>query len=301
MLVSGKKPKNAHRKKSHVNHPPDGHIRVATDVQQSRYFRVKDVIERVAAALLLLLGLPLIGLLMLLVRLTSRGPGIYRQARLGRNAKVFYIYKIRTMRQDAEEKTGPVWAKPHDVRVTSLGRFLRKVHLDELPQLINVAKGEMSLIGPRPERPEIAAVLVETISGYSDRMAVLPGVTGLAQINLPPDSTEDDVRRKLLLDMKYIRQAGFWLDARILMSTFVRLIGLPGAWAMVLFGLRCPEVHGHEPASSSRPPETGEAATAIDGNGNGRPNIAPKSGNGRSDGMKATGVGKPHTEVRKPR
>ena len=135
--------------------------------------------------------------------------------------------------------------------------FLRKLHLDELPQLINVVKKEMSLIGPRPERPEIVAVLAEEIPDYTDRLVVLPGVTGLAQINLPPDSTLDDVRRKLVLDMKYIKQAGPWLDARILMSTFARLLGLPGERAMTLFGLRCPEAHGGN----------GHAATRSSGNG----------------------------------
>ena len=212
MLVAQKK-KNVNRKKIQAIHPPEGHIRVGTKVQPSRYFRSKEIIEWVAAVILLLPGIPLIGLLVLLVRLHSRGPGIYRQARLGKNARVFNMYKIRTMRYDAEDKTGPVWAKANDPRITRLGRFLRKLHLDELPQLINVVKKEMSLIGPRPERPEIAAVLAEEIPGYTDRLVVLPGVTGLAQINLPPDSTLDDVRRKLVLDMKYIKQAGPWLDA----------------------------------------------------------------------------------------
>jgi lipopolysaccharide/colanic/teichoic acid biosynthesis glycosyltransferase len=301
MLVRRKKPQNAHRRKSRVSHPPDGHIRVAADVQRSRYFRTKEIIERIVAAFLLLPGLPLIGLLTLVVRLHSRGPGIYRQARLGKNAKIFNIYKIRTMRQDAEQKTGPVWATPHDTRITPLGRFLRKVHLDELPQLINVVKNEMSLIGPRPERPEIAAVLAEKIPGYTDRMAVLPGVTGLAQINLPPDSTLDDVRRKLLLDVKYIRQAGPWLDARILMSTFVRLLGLPGSWAMLLFGLRCAEVHDCEGLPAVAASEDDEAAATSNGHGNGRANAAAASGNGHSDEKKSGGMGKPHTDPRKPR
>jgi len=301
MLVAQKK-KNVSRKKSQAMHPPEGHIRVGTKVQPSWYFRSKEVIEWVAAAILLVPGIPLIGLLMLLVRLHSHGPGIYRQPRLGKNARVFNMYKIRTMRDNAEDETGPVWAEPDDSRITRLGRFLRKLHLDELPQLINVVKKEMALIGPRPERPEIAAVLAEDIPGYADRMVVLPGVTGLAQINLPPDLTPDDVRRKLLLDMKYIKQAGPWLDARILSSTFVRLLGLPGEWAMSLFGLRCPEVHGSDGHAATRSSGSGEVAATADGEGNGRPSGARATGNGRDDDKKSAGFAKPYPEnVRKPR
>jgi lipopolysaccharide/colanic/teichoic acid biosynthesis glycosyltransferase len=230
MLVSRKK--TAARKKSSISHPPNGHIRVASDLRPKQYFRWSEVAGRVLAAILLLPGLPLIGLLALLVRLHSRGPGIYRQSRLGKNARVFTMYKLRTMRCDAENGSGPVWAKPHDPRVTRLGRFLRKIHLDELPQLFNVLKGEMALIGPRPERPEIVAALAKQIPNYTDRLIVLPGVTGLAQINLQPDNTVDDVRRKLALDMEYINTAGPWLDVRILLSTFTRLLGFPGALAM---------------------------------------------------------------------
>jgi lipopolysaccharide/colanic/teichoic acid biosynthesis glycosyltransferase len=257
MLVKERKG-NTNRKKPPAIHPPEGHIRVGTKVQPSRYFRNKERIERLVAAILLIPGIPLIGLLMLLVRLHSRGPGIYRQARLGKNARVFQMYKIRTMRCDAEANSGPVWAKTNDPRVTRLGRLLRKLHLDELPQLINVVKNEMALIGPRPERPEIVAMLANEIPGYTDRLTVLPGVTGLAQINLPPDSTLDDVRRKVVVDVKYIRTAGPWLDARILMSTFVRLLGLPGERVMTLFRLRCPEAHD------------GEDSATADGQGNGR-------------------------------
>ena len=131
---------------------------------------------------------------MLLVRLTSRGPGIYKQARVGKDGRKFMMYKIRTMRQDAEAASGPMWTQAHDPRVTFLGRVLRKLHLDELPQLFNVLKGEMSLVGPRPERPEFVRVLAEAIPGYRNRLAVRPGVTGLAQVNLPPDTDIASVR-----------------------------------------------------------------------------------------------------------
>jgi lipopolysaccharide/colanic/teichoic acid biosynthesis glycosyltransferase len=264
MLVVDTKQRGG-RKRTHAMHPPEGHIRVESNIQQSPYFRSKETIERLLAAVLLIPGIPLIGLLIILVRLQSRGPGLYRQIRLGKNGHVFTMYKIRTMRQDAEAKTGAVWAKTNDSRTTLLGRVLRKLHLDELPQLFNVVKREMALIGPRPERPEIAAMLVESIPHYMDRLVVLPGVTGLAQINLPPDSTLDDVRRKLVVDVDYIKRAGPWLDARIFMSTFVRLLGLPGAAAMTLFGLhRRPDVHNGD-RHAMTPPSESHAALAKTG------------------------------------
>ena len=166
----------------------------------------------------MLLGpaLPLIGLLVLIVRLNSRGPGIFRQVRVGKRGRTFTMYKLRSMRIDAEAKTGPAWSPTGgDPRVTRLGYWLRRLHLDELPQLFNVVRGEMSLVGPRPERPEFVEVLAEQIPGYLNRLMVQPGITGLAQINLPPDTDLDSVRRKLILDCEYIRSASSWLDFRI--------------------------------------------------------------------------------------
>jgi hypothetical protein len=135
--------------------------------------------------------------------------------------------------------------------------------MDELPQLFNVLRGEMALIGPRPERPEIVAVLTDEVEGYTDRLAVLPGVTGLAQINLPPDTTVDDVRRKVILDREYIEQANLWMDVRILLSTFVRLMGFPGAVAIRLLGLRrhIPVLPEKDAATGADIPE--EAAATI--------------------------------------
>ncbi|MBX9789744.1 MAG: sugar transferase [Pirellulales bacterium] len=195
------------------------------------YFRLKYAAGRVMAALLLVPALPLIGVLVLLVRATSRGPGIYRQVRVGAGGRSYVMYKIRTMRHDAEASSGPVWAAPNDARMTRLGHFLRKVHLDEFPQLFNVVKGEMALIGPRPERPEFTEILTQQLPGYLDRLQVKPGITGLAQINLPPDTDLDSVRRKLVLDLEYIRQAGVTLDLRILACTSLRLVGCSGQLA----------------------------------------------------------------------
>jgi len=203
----------------------------------ARYIRYKSVLDRLLAILLLIPGLPLIGLSVALVRLTSRGPGIYRQVRVGRCGRIFYIYKIRTMYVDAEGRTGAVWTQDNDPRITPLGRLLRKSHLDELPQLFNVIRGDMALVGPRPERPEFVGVLTQHIPGYADRLAALPGITGLAQINLPPDSDIDSVRRKQILDLEYIRSASIWLDLRLLLCTQLRLVGLTGDRAARLMKL----------------------------------------------------------------
>jgi hypothetical protein len=131
------------------------------------------------------------------------------------------------MRHDAEVRTGPAWTQSSDPRVTPVGHFLRKFHLDELPQLFNVIRGEMSLVGPRPERPEFVEVLSRQIPGYANRLAVLPGISGLAQLNLPPDSDLDSVRRKVILDVEYIQAANLWMDLRLILCTALRFSKLP--------------------------------------------------------------------------
>jgi lipopolysaccharide/colanic/teichoic acid biosynthesis glycosyltransferase len=195
------------------------------------YWRYKVVPEWILACILFVVFLPLLLVLMLLVRLTSRGPAIYKQTRVGLHGRQYRIYKLRTMYVDAEKHTGPVWAKPNDSRVTPFGRFLRKTHLDEIPQLVNVIRGDMGLIGPRPERPEFVERLAREIPGYMERHVVRPGITGLAQIHLPPDQDIDGVRVKLAYDLHYIKTANFWLDVRILCCTALRLFGLGGAAA----------------------------------------------------------------------
>ena len=192
----------------------------------SPYFQWKGIVDGMLAAILLTFSLPTIGLLVLLVRLTSKGPGIYRQTRIGKDGRTLMMYKIRTMRHDAEAATGAVWAEKSDPRVTPLGNVLRKLHLDEFPQLFNVLKGEMSLIGPRPERPEFVRLLTGEIPAYLNRLAVRPGITGLAQINLEPDTNLDSVRQKLVLDLEYIKHAGVFLDIRMLLCTLAHLAGL---------------------------------------------------------------------------
>jgi lipopolysaccharide/colanic/teichoic acid biosynthesis glycosyltransferase len=261
------------------------------------YFRWKSVVDRLVAGLLLVPGIPVILLLMLVVRVTSRGKAIYAQLRVGRNGHTFTMYKIRTMAANAESRTGAVWAVPGDPRVTRLGRILRKLHLDEFPQLFNVLRGDMSLIGPRPERPEFVELLSRNIPGYRDRLLVLPGITGLAQINLPPDTDLDSVRRKLVLDVEYIQTASLFLDARMFLCTLVRLCGLPGSPSMCLFGLQR-EVE--DPAATAPPPAdndfgavsgNGRHATNGTGQGNGHPVHA--AANGHPSHRAAVGHHKP--------
>ena len=193
----------------------------------SAFIAWKGVVDRPLAVLLLIPGLPMISLLWLLIRASSPGPGIYRQQRVGLHGRTFYMLKLRSMRQDAEAASGAVWCSQHDPRVTWIGTLLRKFHLDELPQLFNVLKGEMSLVGPRPERPEFVEVLSERLDGYRQRLAVPPGITGLAQLNLPPDTDLVSVARKLVLDLEYIEQASLWLEARLLVCTATCLVKIP--------------------------------------------------------------------------
>lgn len=195
-------------------------------VNPSPYFRWKPWVDRLLAASLLIPGLLLMALAALAVRLSSRGPAIYCQCRVGRGGRTFWFYKLRTMRHDAENGE-PLWATAADRRVTRLGRFLRRFHLDEVPQLFNVLKGEMALVGPRPERPEFIKVLAGSVAGYRHRTAVLPGITGLAQLNLPPDTMLCCVCRKVVLDLDYVEHASLWLDLRILACTMLNMFKLP--------------------------------------------------------------------------
>jgi lipopolysaccharide/colanic/teichoic acid biosynthesis glycosyltransferase len=204
-------------------------------VRPSSYFTWKRLFDRFVAAVLLVPAAPVIAILILLVRMTSRGPGLYRQTRVGMNGRTFPLYKLRSMRIDAEAGTGAVWCKSNDSRITPLGGFLRASHLDEFPQLWNVLRGEMSLVGPRPERPEFVSVLAAQIPGYLDRLAVPPGVTGVAQLNLPPDTDLNSVRRKLTLDLEYVEKASLLLDIRILVCTALRMLKIPG---LGMLGLR---------------------------------------------------------------
>ena len=203
----------------------------------SGYFRRKRYIEFPIALLLSIIALPMVAVAVLLVRLTSRGPGFYKQVRLGLDGKPFTIYKIRSMRVDAEAATGAVWAARKDKRITFIGKILRKTHIDELPQLYNVLRGEMDLVGPRPERPEFVAELEKRIDGYAYRLYVKPGVTGLAQLNQDSDVDLNDVRRKLVFDFDYIEHCSFWFDMRLLVCTSLKAVFLCRPTVMKFFGV----------------------------------------------------------------
>jgi lipopolysaccharide/colanic/teichoic acid biosynthesis glycosyltransferase len=191
---------------------------------------------------------PLMLLIAIVVKLTSRGPAFYTQTRVGLDrrhpgigaenrrraldlgGKPFTIYKFRTMYAGAERQTGAVWATKDDARVTPVGRFLREYRLDELPQLFNVLKGEMNIVGPRPERPTIFAELTQNISEYPLRQRAKPGITGLAQINQHYDECLDDVRKKVQYDLEYIQRQGLLEDFKIMLKTIPVVLLRRGGW-----------------------------------------------------------------------
>jgi lipopolysaccharide/colanic/teichoic acid biosynthesis glycosyltransferase len=205
-------------------------------------------VNLVIALLGLILLFPIMLVIALLVWLTSPGPVLYTQTRIGLDRRTpfdanqnhrrerdlggspFTIYKFRTMRVDAEHGSGAVWAQQQDPRVTTVGRLLRQYRLDELPQLLNVLKGEMNIVGPRPERPTIFAELREHIAEYPLRQRAKPGITGLAQINHHYDRSLDDVRTKVHYDLEYIRRQSVGEDFRIMLKTVPVILGRRGGW-----------------------------------------------------------------------
>jgi len=181
--------------------------------------RIFDVVF--SAALLLFLS-PLLLLLAAAVKLTSPGPVLYRQERMGLDGQRFRMLKLRTMRMDAERETGPVWAPPGDARRTSIGAFFRRFSLDELPQFVNVLRGEMSVVGPRPERPVFVERFRQTVPGYMLRHKVKSGVTGWAQVHGLRGNTSLETR--IEYDIQYIERWSFWLDLKIIAMTVSRVL-----------------------------------------------------------------------------
>ena len=200
---------------------------------------VLRAINMVVAALALIVLIPVIVVIAVLIRLDSPGPVFYRQVRVGLDrrtphgerdsvgrrvsdigGKPFEIVKFRTMRTDAESDSGPVWASDDDPRVTRVGQILRRTRLDEIPQFLNVLRGEMSIVGPRPERPTFVQQLRDEIEGYPLRQQVPPGITGWAQVNRPPDQSVEDVRQKVDFDLEYLNRRSVWFDLWIMMKTF---------------------------------------------------------------------------------
>jgi len=184
----------------------------------------KRALDLAVATIGMILGSPLILLTAAAVKLSSPGPVLYHQVRVGLNNKPFTIHKFRSMRADAESKTGAVWAQKNDVRITLIGRFLRKTRLDELPQLWNVFRGDMSLVGPRPERPEFVANLTQQIPFYGQRHAVKPGLTGWAQVSYTYGASVEDALEKLQYDLFYIKHLAISLDLFIIFKTIKTVV-----------------------------------------------------------------------------
>jgi sugar transferase (PEP-CTERM system associated) len=187
---------------------------------------LKRALDLSASALLLLLSSPFLLAAALAVKLDDPGPALYRQARVTRGNRVFHILKLRTMRVDAE-KLGAQWAAASDPRITRIGKFLRRTRLDELPQLINVLRGDMSFVGPRPERPEFTQKLAEQLPLYNERHLVKAGLTGWAQVNYPYGASLDDARSKLSYDLYYVKNFGVLFDVLIMLQT-LRVVLWPG-------------------------------------------------------------------------
>lgn len=198
--------------------------------QSRRLAASKRALDLAAASLGLLIGLPLMAVIGAAVKLTSSGPALYHQRRVGRGGEVFVVHKFRTMREDAEAETGPVWAVPQgDPRTTLLGRWLRRTRLDELPQLWNILKGDMSLVGPRPERPEFVEELTREIPYYGQRHSVRPGLTGWAQVRYTYGASKEDALQKLQYDLYYIKNLSIALDLFIIVETIKTVVLRRGA------------------------------------------------------------------------
>jgi exopolysaccharide biosynthesis polyprenyl glycosylphosphotransferase len=200
-------------------------LKVYSSGPKSTFNAIRDGIDRAAAGFALFCLAPVFGLVALLIKLDSPGPVFYRQRRLGRHNEPFWIYKFRSMVVNAEQKSGAVLAQKNDPRVTRVGRVLRMLRIDELPQFLNVFRGEMSMIGPRPERPEFQNIYRDTISWYPLRSMLKPGITGLAQVT---GDYHTSAQRKLLYDVTYLANMGFILDLRIVAATVLTVLTKKG-------------------------------------------------------------------------
>ncbi len=202
-------------------------VAVRMPMQVGWYPGVKVALDYAIAILLLPVAAIFVGLAALAVKLTSPGPVFYTQTRIGVNGRRYKIIKIRTMHHNCEARSGIKWSQNGDSRITRVGKFLRTTHIDELPQLLNVIYGEMSLVGPRPERPEViqAKGLDQLVPGYKHRLLVKPGVTGLAQVQLPADTDITSVRYKIVYDLYYVQNQSLLLDLRLIVATAFKTTG----------------------------------------------------------------------------
>jgi sugar transferase (PEP-CTERM system associated) len=180
---------------------------------------VKNIIDFSLALFGLTVLLPIMALIALAIKVDSAGPIFYRQERVGKNGKTFMLLKFRSMKEDAEKETGPVWAEEEDKRVTRVGKIIRKFRMDETPQMINVLRGEMSFVGPRPERPHFVEQLKNEIPFYDKRHAVKPGITGWAQIKYQYGASKNDALEKLKYELYYVKNTSFFLDLLVLFQT----------------------------------------------------------------------------------
>ncbi|WP_404309356.1 sugar transferase [Neorhodopirellula lusitana] len=196
----------------------------AVTAEPSPYFQAKPLLEFIGTAMLMIIAIPVMAVVASLILVLQGRPIFYRQTRVGKHGILFRIWKFRSMRNHAEQQTGAVWSGDNDPRVTAIGKWLRCSHIDELPQLLNILAGDMSLIGPRPERPEFVCELSRELPAYMERLRVRPGITGLAQLGLGYDHSISDVEHKIELDVKYINEASMRGDCRLLLQTFPYIV-----------------------------------------------------------------------------
>jgi exopolysaccharide biosynthesis polyprenyl glycosylphosphotransferase len=199
-------------------------IEISPEIIQPWEQSMKRLTDILVSIVVLVLSSPLWIVIAIAIKLDTPGPVVYSQARVGKEGKVFKMHKFRSMRSDAEKESGPVWAPQHDSRVTKVGRFLRNTRLDEIPQFINVLDGDMSLVGPRPERPFFVEKLSKEIPLYHRRLRVRPGITGWAQIKQGYDRSIEDVKSKVRYDLFYIENMSFRMDLKILLFTFYIMV-----------------------------------------------------------------------------
>ena len=188
---------------------------------------MKRLFDIILSSIFLILLSPFLLIVIAVIKLTSSGPVIFSQVRVGKNGKLFTMYKFRSMNQYAEKDTGPVWAQNDDPRITPIGSFLRRTHIDEIPQFFNVIKGDMSIIGPRPERPHFVDKLKEELPDYQNRLQIRPGITGLAQVSHRYDQSIEDVQKKLHYDLQYINglEKKSWRNEfSIILNTFTLML-----------------------------------------------------------------------------
>ena len=202
---------------------------VIKDVIYPKDFGLRRIIDCTLAFTMLFILFPFFLITAIAIKLESKGPIYYNQQRYGKDGRIFAVHKFRSMVQDAEQKSGPVWAQKSDPRITKVGRIMRKTRIDELPQLLNILKGDMSFIGPRPERPFFSDTFKTQIPLYMNRLMVRPGITGLAQVTVGYDETIEDVKDKVKKDLEYIQSSNKWsMNLYILAKTIKTVLALEG-------------------------------------------------------------------------